>query len=184
MSMISPSSYQAVCSAAQASRKTPAATAAASSVNLRGRVTTVEHGEGDEGEEPRDVEIEPVRQHELEPDQDCGGEGGELQDRLPTGHEREEHRARGDEHLQDLLEDVEIRHALRPVLAPAPDRERRLAVELEAKGSLGEHTRGMQRVRLEQEHEESGEGRAGEAEGEAAGGRPPPVGVGEPERRE
>src|SRR5918995_2732287 len=174
MSTISPSSYQAVCSAAQASRKSPAATAAASSVNLRGGVTSVEQGEGDEGEEPRDVEIEPVRQHELEADQDCGGEGGELQDRLPAGHEGEEHRARGDEHLQDLLEDVEVGHALRPVLAPAPDRERRLAVELEAEGALGEHTRRMQRVGLEQEHEEGGERRAGEAEGEAAGRAAPP----------
>src|ERR687897_292208 len=110
MSTISPSSYQAVCSAAQASRNSSAASAAASSVNLRGGATSVEAGESDEGEEPGDVQIEPVRQHELEADQDGGGERRELQDRLPAGHEREQHRARGDEHLQDLLDDVEVGH--------------------------------------------------------------------------
>src|ERR671911_168512 len=164
MSTISPSSYQAVCSAAQASRNSSAASAAASSVNLRGGVTSVEDGESDEGEEPGDVQIEPVRQHELEADQDGGGERRELQDRLPAGHEREQHRARGDEHLQDLLDDVEVGHPRCAVLAPAPDRERRLAVELEAEGALREDARSVQWVGLEQEDEEGCERRAGESE--------------------
>src|ERR687898_79092 len=100
MSTISPSSYQAVCSAAQASRKSPAATAAASSVNLRGGVTSVEQGEGDEGEEPRDVEIEPVRQHELEADQGRRRQRRQLQDRLPPRHEGGCEGAGDEQHLQ------------------------------------------------------------------------------------
>src|SRR5688500_19840498 len=127
MSTISPSSYQAVCSAAQASRKSPAATAAATSVNLRGGVTSVEQGEGDEGEEPRDVEVEPVRQHELEADQDRGRQRGQLEDRLPPRDEGDEERARDEEHLEHLLHGVQVRHAGGAVLPPAPERERRLA---------------------------------------------------------
>ena len=38
--------------------------------------------ERDEGEEPRDVEVEPVRQHELEADEQRRGERGELERRL------------------------------------------------------------------------------------------------------
>src|SRR6185369_7205986 len=37
-----------------------------------------EEGEGDEGEEPRDVEVEPVRQHDFEADEKRGREGGYL----------------------------------------------------------------------------------------------------------
>ena len=41
-----------------------------------------EQSERDEGEEPRDVEVEPVRQHELEADQERTGQRGKLQRRL------------------------------------------------------------------------------------------------------
>src|SRR6186713_1446270 len=108
MSMISPSSYQAVCNIAQESRNSAAATAAASSVNLRWAITSVEQCEGDEGEEPRDIEIKPVRQHKLEADQDRGGERGELEDRLLPRHERGQDRAGDDEHLHHLLDDVQV----------------------------------------------------------------------------
>src|SRR5919201_2087235 len=37
------------------------------------------HREGDEGEEPRDVEVEPVRQHELEADHERSRERRELE---------------------------------------------------------------------------------------------------------
>src|SRR5947207_14091321 len=40
-----------------------------------------------EGEEPRDVEVEPVREGELEADQQGRGEGGELEWSLPPRHE-------------------------------------------------------------------------------------------------
>src|SRR5688500_9674375 len=125
MSTISPSSYQAVCSAAQASRKSPAATAAATSVNLRGGVTSVEQGEGDEGEEPRDVEVEPVREHELEADQDRTGERGDLKRRLRPREEVDGDSSEQDADLQSCLDGVEVGEA--GMLVPVPDRERRRA---------------------------------------------------------
>src|SRR5215207_1830307 len=157
MSTISPSSYQAVCSTPHDTRKSPAAATTASSVNRRGLVTPVEDREGDEGEEPWDVEIEPVRQHELESDQDGGGQRSELQDRLAPRQERDEHGACDQEHLQHLLDDMEVGHTFRVILAPAPGRERRLTIELEAERTLGEHTRGVQRVWLKQQDQECGD---------------------------
>src|ERR687896_1228186 len=41
-----------------------------------------EHGKGDEREEPRDVEIEPVRQYQLEADEKRARERCELEGRL------------------------------------------------------------------------------------------------------
>src|SRR3990170_1988306 len=123
MSTISPSSYQAVWSRPQETRNKAAASAAATSVNRRDAGTGREDGEADEGEEPGDIEVEPVRQHELERDQDGGGKRGELQDRLPPRHERDQHGARDDEHLEHLLDGMEVRHAGGAVLAPAPHRE-------------------------------------------------------------
>src|SRR6187551_3056172 len=100
--MISSSSYQPVCAMPQETRKSAAAAAAASSVNRRGAGTGRQEREGDEGEEPRDVEVEPVRQHELEADQHGGGERGELEDRLPPRHERNEQRAGDEKDLEHL----------------------------------------------------------------------------------
>src|SRR5687767_9690423 len=108
MSTISSSSYQPVWSTPHETRNSAAASAAATSVNRRDAGTGREHGEGDKGEEPRDVEVEPVRQHELEADQDGGGERGQLQDRLPARHERNQQGSGDDEHLEHLLDDVEI----------------------------------------------------------------------------
>src|SRR5215218_4729892 len=182
--MISPSSYQPVCSSPHESRKSAAAAAAASSVNRRGAVTVGEEDEGGEGEEPGDVEVEPVRQHELEADQDRAGQGRQLQDRLPPRQESSCHRSRDDEHLEDLLHHRQVGNARGVVLTPAPDRERRLAVELEAEGALGEDTGGMKRIRLEQEDEERGERRSCKTECEPPCRNAPSVGVGEPERPE
>src|SRR5918995_5386326 len=184
MSTISASSYGPVWSAPHESRKSVAAAAAASSVNLRGAITPVEDGEGDEGEEPGQVEVEPVGQHELEPDQDRGGERGELQDRLLARAEGDEQRTADEEHLQHLLDDVQVGDAASVVLAPAPDRERRVAVELEAERALGEDAGGVERLRLEQEDEEGRGRRRPEREHEATGRKPNPARVGEPERRQ
>src|SRR5687768_12954442 len=123
MSTISPSSYHAVWRRPQETRNRTAASAAATSVNRRDAGTGREHGEGDEGEEPGDVEVEPVRQHELEADQDRGGERGELQDRLAARHERDQHSAGGHQDLEHLLHHVEVRDARSVVLAPTPERE-------------------------------------------------------------
>ena len=59
------------------------------------------------------------------------------------------------EHLEHLLDEVEVGDAGRVVLPPAPERERRLAVELEAERALDEDARGVQRVGLEQEDEKA-----------------------------
>ena len=55
-------------------------------------------------------------QHELESDQDGGGERSELQDRLALRNERDEDHAGDHEHLQDLLDEVEVGHAFCVVL--------------------------------------------------------------------
>ena len=89
-----------------------------------------------------------MRQHDLESEQDRSGERGELNDRLLLRHERDEHCAGDEQDLQHLLDEVEIGNSGRVVLPPAPERERRLAVELEAEGALGEHARGVQRIRF------------------------------------
>src|SRR5512132_3604541 len=167
MSTISPSSYHPVCRTPHAARKSAAAATAASSVNRRGLVTSVEDREGDEGEELRDVEVEPVGPRELEADPDGRRECGELQDRLAPRDERDEQSAPDKAHLQHLLHEVEVGDALRVVLPPTPDRERRLAVELEAERALAEHARGVERVGLQQQDEEGGDGSGCEGEPEA-----------------
>src|SRR5918995_6155743 len=116
MATISLWSYQAVWSSPQETTKSATASAAATSVNRRDAGTGREHGEGDEGEEPGDVEIEPMRQHELERDQDGGRECGELQDRLPARHKRDQQRPGDDEHLQHLLDRMQVGYAGRSVL--------------------------------------------------------------------
>src|SRR3954452_17133939 len=86
-----------------------------------------EHGEGREREEPRQVEVEPVRQHELEAEQQRGGQGGELQRRLATWDEVDGDCADQQRPLEHALEQLQVGQP-RVVLAPVPDRERRLAV--------------------------------------------------------
>src|SRR6185295_1327367 len=113
MSTISPSSYHPVCRTPHEARKSAAAATAASSVNRRGLVTSVEHREGDEGEEPWDVEIEPVRQHDLEADQHRCSQRSELQDRLAPRDERHEQRAPDQQDLQHLLDEVKVGNAFR-----------------------------------------------------------------------
>src|SRR6187200_1533877 len=56
----------------------------------RGKERRREEGEGDEGEEPWDVEVEPVRQHDFEADEKSGREGGHLE--LVLHARDEEHR--------------------------------------------------------------------------------------------
>src|SRR3954451_8353564 len=84
----------------------------------------------DEGEEPRDVEIEPVCQHELKAEQQHAGQCGELQRRLSLRHVREREDGNDEQRLEEALQDVQVRESARVVLAPVPDRERRLALDL------------------------------------------------------
>ena len=89
-----------------------------------------------EGEEPRDVEVEPVRQDELEADQQRAGQRGELERRLPPreegGRDRAERRAATSSTCWSQAQ------VGQPgvVLAPVPERERRVAVDLPS-GSCG-----------------------------------------------
>src|SRR5438094_10615615 len=81
-----------------------------------------EHSERREGEEPRQVQVGPMRQHELEAEQQRGGERGELERRLPARHEVGRYRADYEQDLEHALEHVQIRQA-RVVLPPVADRK-------------------------------------------------------------
>src|SRR6185312_12995713 len=74
----------------------------------RGKKRRREEGEGDEGEEPRDVEVEPVRQHDFEADEKSGREGRHLELVLHARDEEHRERAEEQQHLQTGLEMVEV----------------------------------------------------------------------------
>src|ERR671931_533462 len=84
-----------------------------------------EDREGDEGEEPRDVEVEPVRQHELEADHERSRQRCELERVLPPGDEEDRDRGGDDGPFEPGLDVMQVREAR--VLVPVPDRERRRA---------------------------------------------------------
>src|SRR5688572_26052486 len=81
--------------------------------------------EDGEREEPRDVEVEPVGQCELEADQERSGERGQLQRGLAARDEVAGDGAEREQDEEDLLRGAEVRDPRRVVLAPPPDRERR-----------------------------------------------------------
>src|SRR3954451_14145641 len=143
-----------------------------------------QQGEGGEGEEPRDVEIEPVRQHELEADQQRGRERGELQLVLHSRHEVEEERAEQKQHLERRLHVVEVGKAR--VLVPVPDGERGGARQLPPERAVPEDAGGGQRGVLEKRDQESESRREHEATRvqELAPPAASPVGIGGPERKE
>src|SRR5688500_18324280 len=158
----------------------------ASAVRARAgvRAVTGEQREDGEGEEPREVEVEPVRQHELEGRDQRRGQRRELQRRLPARNERCGERTGEHERLHDLVRKVEVRYAARVVLPPVPDREWRLAPELPAERSVPERARGFEHVRLEEEHRER-EHRAREVAEEIAHDSPRvPLRIGRPQRRD
>src|SRR5205809_4631004 len=64
-----------------------------------------EHRVRREREEPRDVEVEPVREHELEAEQQHARQRSQLQRGLRPGYERERHRGDDDQHLEHALEE-------------------------------------------------------------------------------
>src|SRR5579864_1131923 len=122
---------------------TPSATKAAAPTRGSGRsFTRCEEREGCEREEPRDVEVEPVRQHDLEPEQEDGGERCELQRRLPSRDECEGDCSDDQRSLEDLLQPVKIRKPACVVLLPVPERERGVPVDLALDRSVVEHVRG------------------------------------------
>ena len=85
-----------------------ATNAARATVDSGGRVPVGKERERDEGEKPRDVEVEPVRQHELEADQERTGEGCELKRRLARGKEGKGDRPDDEEPLEHPLHDAKI----------------------------------------------------------------------------
>src|SRR5438067_1122808 len=117
-----------------------------------------QHDEREEREEPRKVEVEPVGQDELEADQKRGGERRELEWRLAPGQEVDRDRAHHEQAFEHTLEQVQIREP-GVVLAPVPDRERRIAPDLRPERAVVEDARGVERVRLEQEDREHEQGR-------------------------
>ena len=109
--------------------------------------------EGDEGEEPGQVEKEPVGQHQLETDQQSCGQRRQLAHRLSSRHEVHADRAGHKQNLQAPLHQMQVRIA-RAVLLPVPDRERRMATDLELDRPVVEDVRCVERARLEQQDRE------------------------------
>src|SRR5262245_9507518 len=124
--------------------------------SLHARTAGGQDDEGDEREEPRDVEVEPVGQGQLEADQDGRGEGRELERRLAPRDEVAGDRPHHEQQDRDLLERAEVGNAGSVVLAPAPDRERRVAPDLPAEGAVPEDTGRVGRARLEEQDRERG----------------------------
>src|SRR5918911_2521260 len=94
--------------AAHAPRNSVASAIAANSVRstsdgARVVAVTVEESDRYERDEPRDVQIEPVRQHELESRDQRSGQRGELQRRLAARDHGSGKRAEYDKSLDDLM---------------------------------------------------------------------------------
>ena len=102
-------------------------------------------------------------QDELEPEQQHAGQRRELQRRLPPRDPREREHRDDQQRLEEALHDLQIGQALRVVLPPVPDRERRLAGELPRQRAVPEHARRVPDVRLEQDDRERRERREREA---------------------
>jgi hypothetical protein len=77
-----------------------------------------------EGDDPREVEVEPVGQRDLERDEHRGRQRRELKWALASGNERHDHGERDRENDDHGLHHTEVGDAARAVLAPAPDGER------------------------------------------------------------
>src|SRR4051812_38191706 len=142
-----------------------------------------EHGEGGEREEPRQVEVEPVRQHDLEAEQQRGGERGELERRLAPRDEVDGDRAEQQRHLEHPLQQVQVGQA-GVVLPPVPERERRLTVDLPGDRPLPELVRRAQRMPVERQDRERDDRRREERGDEVQRGTQASFRIGGPERRE
>src|SRR5260221_7698690 len=120
--------------AMQSTAKTASATTSAAS-RLSSSFNNVllsrkEERERDERQRPQEIEVEPVREHDLEPEQDRGGQGSQLERPLPARDEGNEERECGRATLEDPLDEMEVRQPARVVLAPIPERERGVPVDL------------------------------------------------------
>ena len=83
-----------------------------------------EQREQDEREHPGKVEVEPVREAELDREEHRGRERGELERPLVPGHDGHDPGERDRGYLDDGLERRQVRDPARVVRPPAPDRER------------------------------------------------------------
>ena len=120
-----------------------------------------------EGEYPRQIEIEPMRQHELGGEQDRGRQRGELErPSLSSVARPRQGRAR---RRRAAASSAPSRGRARPRrgTAPSPRRERRVPVELEADRAVPKRPHGVPQVGLEEEHAEYRRGRRDERGGEA-----------------
>src|SRR5205807_6141458 len=66
-----------------------------------------QHDERDEREEPREIEVEPVRQNELEADEQRRGQRGELERRLAARQEVDRNRAHDEQAFEHALDQVQ-----------------------------------------------------------------------------
>jgi hypothetical protein len=107
-----------------------------------------------------------VGQRELEREQERGGQGRQLEGALLPRDERGDRGERDDPHLDDGLERREVGDPAGVVLAPAPEREGRLAVELESERPLPERAERVPEGRLEEQDREGEQRRDAEAERE------------------
>ena len=152
----------------------------------RGLSPRQQQREQDEGQEPRDVEVRPVGERELEADEHGSAQRGELERALAQRDRRDDAGEREDADLEDHLHDVEVRDPARVVLAPVPRREGRVAVELVAERAVDEGVHRRRQARLEQQDREHGQRRERRTPianfARAAGTEA--VRIGEPERRQ
>src|SRR6188472_8604 len=116
-----------------------------------------EQGEQDEREHPGKVEVEPVREAELDREQHRGRERGELERALLPWDDGDDPCERDRGHLDDGLERGEVRDPACVVPPPAPDRERRRPVELEAEGPIPEGLDRIAQRRVEEQDRERGQ---------------------------
>ena len=126
-----------------------------------------EQPQEDERDDPREVEVEPVGQRELEGDEHGGGERGQLERALAPRHDRDEPRECDREDDDDGLKEPEVGNPARVVLTPAPDRERRVAPGLEPDGAFPERASRLPQRRLEEQDRERERARDDERRREA-----------------
>ena len=100
-----------------------------------------EHRDRGEGEEPRDVRVEPVGEDELEAGEQRRGERGELERRLVARDERGDERADDEQHLEHVLHRMEVGEAARVVLPPVPQREGRARARSATRRVRSQNTR-------------------------------------------
>ena len=126
----------------------------------RGRGSPASTAYAAKREEPREVEVEPVGQDELEADQQRARQRGELERRLPPRAGTATATRAGDEQpLEHLLEPVQVREARAWYWRQSQSENGESRSICGRDRPVPEDARGVERVRLEQQHPERGDRR-------------------------